>query len=127
MSELSEARALVEERNKRPVYSRKRNGTKRAKSYEELHGRLDTSNYEAEYGAAESEDNSIFGGLKRQVWRYLGNAITQQNCGSFIGLDPFENGFSIAVISHGLKALTKMTSAGTIPDGFSFSGSATSI
>ena len=69
MSELSEARELVKERNKRPPYSRKRNGLKREKSFEELHGRLDTSNYEAEYGA--SEDDSIFGGWFLLFW--LGN------------------------------------------------------
>ncbi len=69
MSELSEARALVKERNKRPVYSRKRNGTKRAKSYEELHGKLNTSNYKAKYGS--SEDDSIFSGWFLLFW--LGN------------------------------------------------------
>lgn len=66
MSELSEARALVEERNKRPFYSRRRNGTKHPKSYEEIHGKLDTSNYEAEYGT--SEDESIFSGWFFLLW-----------------------------------------------------------
>ena len=66
MSELSEARALVKERNKRPSYSRKRNGAKRAKSFEELHGRLDTCKYEAEYGS--NEEDSLFNGWFLLFW-----------------------------------------------------------
>ena len=66
MSELSEARAAVAERNKLPAYSRKRNGTKRAKSFEELHGKLNTSNYEAEYGS--TEEDSFFSGWFLLFW-----------------------------------------------------------
>ena len=69
MSELSEARAAVAAENELfPWDRRKRNG-KLQKSFEELHGRLDTSNYEAEYGS--SEDDSIFGGWFLLFW--LGN------------------------------------------------------
>ena len=70
VSELSEARAAIQAEKSLPWDRRKRNG-RRQKSFEELHGRLDTSRYEAEYGAVESEDNSIFGGWFLLFW--LGN------------------------------------------------------
>ncbi len=68
MSELSEARAAVAAEKALPWDRRKRNG-RRQKSFEELHGRLDTRNYEAEYGLC--EDNSIFSGWFLLFW--LGN------------------------------------------------------
>ncbi len=69
MSELSEARAAVAARNALPFDRQKRNG-KRQKSYEELHGALNTSKYETAYGSS-SEEDSIFSGWFILFW--LGN------------------------------------------------------
>lgn len=65
MSELSEARAAVEAEKALPWDRRKRNG-RRQKSFEELHGKLNTCDYEAEYGS--TEEDSFFSGWFLLFW-----------------------------------------------------------